>query len=267
MTWQALLTDDGSWTLRHGPSGATCHSTAGAWTQACERYIAPCRLAELGAEPRVVRLLDIGTGLGLNLAAAFDALEPTRAQLEVLSLEFDPAAIEAGLELGPWPEPAARALARVRPALASAVHARDEQRVELPSRHDGSARGGLRVWLGDARQRGAELARERFDAVFLDPFAPRDAPQLWEAPFLRHVALAMAPHAILSTYSASLEVRARLAAAGLRVGLGPRVGRKAQGTLASFTAPLPELHPRLQRRIASRGAARRVRPDAPPGAA
>jgi tRNA U34 5-methylaminomethyl-2-thiouridine-forming methyltransferase MnmC len=252
MTWEALLTDDGTWTLRHGPSGATCHSTAGAWTQARERYVAPCRLVELGAQQRVVRLLDIGTGLGLNLAAAFDALDPAPAQLEVLSLELDSGAIERGFELGPWPEPVARALARIRPALASALRARDEQRVELPGRLDGSPRGGLRLWLGDARERGAELGRERFDAVFLDPFAPSDAPELWEAPFLRHVALAMAPHAILSTYSASLEVRARLAAAGLRVGLGPRVGRKAQGTLASFTAPLPELHRRLQRRIARR---------------
>jgi tRNA U34 5-methylaminomethyl-2-thiouridine-forming methyltransferase MnmC len=253
MTWEALLTDDGSWTLRHGPSGATCHSTAGAWTQARERYAGPCRLAELGEQREVVHLLDIGTGIGLNLAAALDELEPGHARLEVLSLELDPAAIEAGLALGPWPAHVDAALERVRPALARAVRARDGERVEFAPRMEGAPRGGLRLWLGDARERGVELGRERFDAVFLDPFAPRDAPDLWETPFLAQVARAMAPHAILSTYSASLEVRARLAAAGLRIGLGPRVGRKAQGTLASFTAPLPELHPRLQRRISRRG--------------
>jgi tRNA U34 5-methylaminomethyl-2-thiouridine-forming methyltransferase MnmC len=258
MAWEALLTDDGSWTMRHGPSGATCHSTAGAWTQARERYAGPCRLAELGEQRGVVHLLDIGTGIGLNLAAALDELEPGHARLEVLSLELDPAAIEAGLALGPWPAPVDAALERVRPALARAVRARDGERVEFASRGalascgELASRGGLRLWLGDARERAAELGRERFDAVFLDPFAPRDAPDLWEAPFLAQVARAMAPHAILSTYSASLEVRARLAAAGLRIGLGPRVGRKAQGTLASFTAPLPELHPRLQRRISRR---------------
>lgn len=253
MSWTPVETDDGSWTLRRESGGVTCHSLAGAWTQARERYAQPCRIAELGAERGTVRALDVGTGLGLNLAAALEALAPSNAKLEALSLERDASVIERSLALAQRPEACEQWLERVQPALRSALAAPDGLRVELPQ-----ARGGLRLLLGDARERVRELEPGAFDAVFFDPFAPNDEPDLWSLEFLRSIAAAMAPHAILSTYSASLAVRARLAAAGLSVGLGPRVGRKAQGTLASFTASLPALDARIERRLARRVAEREL---------
>ena len=69
-TWIETPTADGSWTLVHAGLGEGCHSLAGAWQQATQRYAAPCRIAERARAAGVVRLLDIGTGLGLNLAAA-----------------------------------------------------------------------------------------------------------------------------------------------------------------------------------------------------
>ncbi len=235
--------------MRRERDGATCHSTAGAWTQARERYAAPCRLAELGRERAVVRVLEVGTGLGLNLAAALQALAPSGARLQVCSLELDSAVIEASLGL-PQSVECVRWLEPVRGALRAALGERSGGAREF----DGAA-GSLELRLGDAAQTLAELGPASFDAVFFDPFAPADEPSLWTRAVLASVARAMTPHAILSTYSAALEVRAGLLAAGLRVGQGPRVGRKAQGTLASFTAPLPPLHPRLARRIAARAAA------------
>ncbi len=246
MSWTPLETDDGSWTLRRARDGASCHSTAGAWTQACERYAAPCRVAELGSERGVVRVLEVGTGLGLNLAAALRALAASGARLEACSLELDSSVIEASLDLPQGPE-CARWLAPVQGALRVALERRDSRSCELEP-----GLGLLELRLGDAARSLEELDAGRFDAVFFDPFAPADEPRLWTRAVLASVARAMAPHAILSTYSAALDARAGLAAAGLRVGQGPRVGRKAQGTLASFTAPLPPLHPRLARRIAAR---------------
>lgn len=249
MSWTPVETDDGSWTLRRESDGVTCHSLAGAWTQARERYAQPCRLAQLGAERGRVRLLDVGTGLGLNLAAALEALASSGAKLEALSLERDASVIERSLTLVQRPQECEHWLEQLRPALLAALAQRDGRPVEFPR-----ARGELRLLLGDARERVAELERGTFDAVYLDPFAPNDDPELWSREFLHAIASAMAPHAILSTYSASLEVRSRLASAGLRVGQGPRVGRKAQGSLASFSAALPELHPRIARRVARRAA-------------
>jgi hypothetical protein len=62
----------------------------------------------------------------------------------------------------------------------------------------------------------------------------------------------MAPGGLLSTYSASAPVRARLMAAGLIVGLGPRVGGKAEGTLASPDLALPALDPKRQAQLMRR---------------
>ncbi|MEO6708064.1 MAG: hypothetical protein ABI054_10550, partial [Planctomycetota bacterium] len=72
--WRAQRTEDGSWTLLHPLHGESCHSLAGAWTQARERYAS--LIADLPREITargVVRLLDIGTGMGFNLAAAIEA--------------------------------------------------------------------------------------------------------------------------------------------------------------------------------------------------
>jgi tRNA U34 5-methylaminomethyl-2-thiouridine-forming methyltransferase MnmC len=81
------------------------------------------------------------------------------------------------------------------------------------------------------------------------------AGELWEQGFLCEVARRMGPRAILSTYSSAFAVRLALRRAGLAVGLGPRVGRKATGTLASLEAALPPLEPRTARRLAARGPA------------
>ena len=245
MTWRTLETEDGSCTLQRTADAVTCHSTAGAWRQARERYARACRIAELGAERGSVALLDIGTGLGLNLAAALEALEASAAPLEAVSFERDVELLAHALEVRQPPE-CERWACLAREALRAALQ-RPGERVAAPW-------GGLRLELGDARTAVRSWRTGAFDAVFLDPFAPSIEPQLWSEEFLADLAAAMAPHAVLSTYSASVAVRAGLAAAGLRVGQGPRVGRKAQGSLASFTAPLPPLHPRLARKLARRSA-------------
>ena len=245
--WNRERTADGSWTLRHEALGEACHSSSGAWQQALERYAVPCRLRELAHERGAVRLLDIGTGLGLNLAAACAVLEGTGAVLHATSFEVDATVIRTALELRDWPAAVEVHLARLRPVLTAAL-ATPGQSVAFDS-------GSLKLVLGDARATLAQLADQRFDAVFLDPFSPRVDPHLWHAQFLADIAAHMEAWAVLSTYSASLQVRAGLARAGLRIGRGPRVGAKADGTLASFARTLPALDPRTARKLARRSTA------------
>jgi tRNA U34 5-methylaminomethyl-2-thiouridine-forming methyltransferase MnmC len=225
VSWTPVRTADGSWTLAHPGHGQACHSRAGAWQQACERYADGCRLGERSG---TVRLLDVGTGIGLNLAAA---LRATNGRLAAVTLERDASVIEAGLALEQPPE-VERWLAPVREAL----------RGNSPS---------IRLVLGDAREILSSLDGE-FDAVFLDPFSPRVEPDLWSLEFLREIARRMAPGSRLSTYSASLSVRASLAACGLRVGPGPRVGTKASGTIASPDEDPGTFDERTRRRVERR---------------
>ena len=248
-----MRTADGSFTLAQPVHGQCCHSEAGAWEEARLRYAAACRLPERArSEPRL-RLLDVGTGLGLNLAAALEALRGTRCRLEVLTLELDAAVLRAAFALFARERHAldpvlARAWGPTLQALARALEAGTPDPLEWEG-------GTLRLVLGDARATLPALPEQRFDAVFLDAFSPGVEPELWSAPFLGELARRMAPASLLSTYSSAIGVRVALAAAGLRLGTGARVGTKASGTLASPDLELPALQGRLARRIARRAGA------------
>ena len=255
--WQPVRTEDGSWTLAHPEHGEACHSRSGAWTEARERYASPCRLArragKLGGRP--LRLLDVGTGLGLNLAAALEAVEgEAGASLDVLALEREREVLErAAGEWGPerLPPEAERWHEPVRRALTAALEAGDVlgRAAAVPL----GGRSRLRLGLGDATRLLPLLGGgQGFDAVFLDPFSPRVEPELWTPGFLDEVARRMAPESLLSTFTVSLGVRAALRAAGLRVGPGPRVGAKREGTLASPDLDLGRFDPRTERRVAAR---------------
>lgn len=257
--WRSRRTADGSLTLVHPDHGEACHSDAGAWLEARERYAAAARAPELlqarRGSGRAVRLLDVGTAVGWNVAALRDARDrhAPDVPLEVTTLELDRAAIETALSLFAGSEPGehAEVLREVHAALRSAL--------ELAAAPEGAppvplgAADTLRLVLGDARRTLPALDRAlSFDLVFLDPFSPGVDPALWERGFLAEVAERMAPGSWLSTYSAATSVRVALLAAGLRVGPGPRVGRKAEGTVATPDGSPPPFAERVARRLARR---------------
>ncbi|MBI5363706.1 MAG: twin-arginine translocase TatA/TatE family subunit [Planctomycetes bacterium] len=145
--WPLLVTSDGSPTLVHPGHGEACHSRTGAWTEARERYARACRLRERARElaedgEREFRLLDVGTGLGLNLAAAIEALDGTGLTLDAVSLELESSVIERTLLLAragelhaSSPAELVRAHAPVLDALGRVLAARER----APGR-------GARVW-------------------------------------------------------------------------------------------------------------------------
>lgn len=257
--WTRARTEDGSHTLVD-PEGRACHSSAGAWTQARERYVAGVDLTARQADGRV-RLLDVGTGLGLNLAAALEACTRAGLALEVVALEASREPLELAARAPepaaePWHGLAAEALGRALAGISRApVPAGDGGRGAGTSPWTPLGETGrLRLLLGDARELlPAHEPAWQCDAVFLDPFAPAEDPGLWEPAFLMAVAGRMAPGARLATYCAAVAPRVALVAAGLEVGRLGRVGRKSEGTVASRgPAPLEPLPPRLARRLARR---------------
>jgi tRNA U34 5-methylaminomethyl-2-thiouridine-forming methyltransferase MnmC len=228
------------------------------------------RAAEIGAGAaangsRVLRLLDVGTGLGLNIAAALDAVGGTGVALDVVTIEHDASVIRAALELERTAPPCASeppdsAFRAAHGSVLGALARSLEMSMSCASDVGASAPacvalgdGRLELHLGDARSVLPRLALDAaFDAVFLDPFSPRVEPELWQPAFLAEIARRMAPAAILSTYSSSASVRAALVAAGLRVGPGARVGTKAAGTVASPAGCVGELDRRTARRVLRR---------------
>ena len=251
--WKQVFTADGSWTLEHPVHGTGCHARHGAWLEARERFVAPCRLPELAKDLASIRLLDIGTGLGVNIAAALEATQAAGVPLRVVTLENSREVLERAVELG-LAEPSASKLCRSDSA-AKMHRIVLEALAEMASTGQTSAKfdqagklGSVQLLLGDARQLLPQIApAQRFDAIFLDPFPVRKDPDLWHPSFLRAVAERLDEGGWLSTHSAAVQVRASLRAAGLEVGLGPRVGKKAAGTIARRGARLPAFDPPIQK--------------------
>ena len=254
--WKRITTADGSWTLTHPEHGEACHSRYGAWMEARERYAIPCNLAELAAERDELRLLDVGTGIGLNIAAALEVTRAASVSLKVVTLERSPEVIRTAIELGigepsraAEDEQAEAAGELHRVVLNTLASALEHPDTDQPFA-DHPELGTLRLLLGDARETLPALASEwMFDLCFLDPFSHRKEPELWMPEFLSAVADRLAEGGWLSTYSASIRVRAGLLAAGLSVGLGPRVAKKAAGTVACRGGGLEPFEPRIEKRV------------------
>jgi len=258
--WRREWTADGSPTLVHPEHGEACHNRVGAWLESWVRYVLACRLPEFFAERagragRELRLCDVGTGLGLNLAAALCAAEEGGGVLVATSFENEAAVLD---EAASWcaenasQGPAARWWPVVQAALAAA-RKRPGEFVPLQTRHR------LRLCFGDACTELAALdSAERFDACFFDPFSAASDAGLWSADFLLESARRLAPGGRLSTYSERADARLAWAAAGLAVAEGEPLGRKRAGsvalralTTADFAAQQPsdKLRSLLARRL------------------
>lgn len=266
-TWEPRQTQDGSWTLFNKELNEACHSRDGAWLESVERYAKACRLPERAAElverdgaGVPLRVLDIGTGLGLNIAAARSILAGCGVLLQVTSLELDPEVIRAGLEL----PPANAWHASIAKGLAEALEKPGESIDLGPSPAGmGESRASLELHIGHGAECLAAIdKRSRFDAVFMDPFSPAVDRSLWETPFLQEVSSRMKPGSMLSTFSAAIRVRRRLQEVGLLVGPGERVGSKSSGTLASPDRDLPAFPAAQARRMKRAAVAARAQEEA-----
>jgi tRNA U34 5-methylaminomethyl-2-thiouridine-forming methyltransferase MnmC len=217
-------TADGSQTFYSTEFNQLFHSHFGAHQEANAKFVQVTRLAERAARRSHITLLDICYGLGYNTAAALTTIWQVNPQCRVhwYGLEADRhvphAAIAANL-LAPWPE-------TVRQTLTDLAQSETLDRDTIQAR----------LLIGDARQTITQLrdANLQADAIFLDPFAPPDCPQLWSVEFLTNIAHCLAPDGDLATYSCAAAVRSALIAAGLHIGSTPPIGRNTHGTAARW---------------------------------
>lgn len=174
---------------------------------------------------------ELGFGSGLNALAVWRAWRATRAPgavLHFVSIERAPLPVEAaGRVLQAFPEvaPLAERLLRAWPHRAPGA-----QRLWFAD--DGFA---LTLFVGQASEALARI-EGRFDAWFLDGFAPAKNPDMWSAELLRQVAAVSTPGARLATYSVAAAVRRGLAEAGFEVTRRPGFGSKRERLEARLAA-------------------------------
>ena len=205
------MTEDNSITLFNEKYQEYYHSTKGAVEESFEKFVKPCKIAEL-AKTGKIRILDVCFGVGYNSAAAVEvALESNPdCQIEIIGLENDQKILDE--------------IKQLNPAF---------KYYDIIKGDKSDPRIKLKILLGDAREKIKELS-EKFDAVFFDPFSPKVCPELWTAKFFSDIKQVMKPGAILTTYSCARIVRDNMKLVGFKVEDGPCVGRRGPATIASI---------------------------------
>lgn len=211
----------------HGDYDDVYHSVHGALAQSRHVFLGGTGLPQAWAGRAHFAILETGFGLGGNFLATWAAWrsDPQRAQrLDFVSLEKHPLTAEDWRHVWAQGEselrPLALSLGQRLPPLVPGIHTLefDEGRVRLfLVYHDAAA---------------IEEIEGRFDAVYLDGFAPTKNPAMWSEPLLAAIARRMKPGARLATWCAAGEVRWRLAASGLSVRPAPGFAGKREMTIA-----------------------------------
>ncbi|NPA58573.1 MAG: hypothetical protein GXN94_04700 [Aquificae bacterium] len=239
--YEKIKTADGTETFFNEEFNEAYHSTkAGAYTESLHKFVLPSRIDRLAREKESVNLLDVGFGLGYNVAVAVKVAVENNpsAFLNVVSVEKDRSVFERIKKLS-LPE-------KLKPIYEQILSGGFEGNVY-------TARGEnfrLQVVFGEGRQVLKNL-KGRFDAVFYDPFSPKVNAEMWTVELFKVVKNLMEERAVLSTYSASLGVRKGLVEAGFKIGLVEPVGRKSHSTVATLKGEIPPLPEKERERLAN----------------
>ncbi len=228
---EIVKTEDGSVTLWSHEFGEPYHSlSAGAVRECVEKFITPSRVEEFAGREGRVKVLEVGFGIGYNVALLVFTLRRLNpgVYIEVVSLER-----QFPEQIPLLPEPY-----------------RDLHRMVLNLLPSGEREGlNLKVLLGDARERIDEVAGFGADAVFHDPFSPYRNPDMWSLDFLRKVKLTLKEEGFWVSYTSSLPVRKALRELGFSLGSTRPVGRRRGGTVASLRGEVEPLSAEEERKI------------------
>jgi len=210
-----IKTADDTETFMNEEVGESYHSQTGAVEEAFKKYTVPCKIKKL-AKSGKIRILDICFGIGYNSAAAIDValVENPECEIEVVALEYDKEIVDK--------------IAEVNPPIKSYVLFKElVNNLEVQE-----GKISIKLIMGDARETIRQLENDSFDAVFMDPFSPKTAPEMWGVDFFKEILRLIKEKRILATYTCARMVRENMLAAGFNYDDGPIVGRRGPGTIA-----------------------------------
>lgn len=197
-----VRTADGSYTLDSLGLKERYHSLHGALSESRHVYIAHGLLA---CSKQQLDVLEVGLGTGLNALLTWIESEIHGLQVEYHALE-------------PYPLPVGLRSALDHPARIDRPGCRAAYETMMDAKPGSTVQPGDSFRFRVDRYEVQRLsAREAFDVVYFDAFAPSVQPAMWTADVFRCVYQAMRPGALLVTYCAQGEARRAMQAAGLQV--------------------------------------------------
>jgi tRNA U34 5-methylaminomethyl-2-thiouridine-forming methyltransferase MnmC len=216
--YRILKTDDGTDSLFSDEYGQAMHSTSGAYQESVLKHVHPSGI--LDKPEKELFVLEIGFGIGYNaLALIYEFIQKkSDQQIHIVSLEKDFSFLP----------------------LMDGIRFNDERDIIYRDIRKCVSQGeiitgrySIKIISGDARDSLRSLNNHLFDTVFHDPYSPSKNPELWTVDFFKEVNKVMKENTVLTTYSSAVQIRMALLEAGFNIAIGPSVGKKKEGTLAS----------------------------------
>lgn len=226
-SYSYVETDDGSISVYAHEYGQTMHSISGGYEEALYKHVIPSGVTTLQKDE--ISVLDVGFGLGYNILALLHCCERDDrfSKIKVVSLESE--------------DTIGKLVAEIR-FNDEKDHVYDKVKAAARSGKYTDKKIHINILFGDARCTLKTVNNTRFDGVFHDPFSPASNPELWSVEFFSLLKERMEPRAVLTTYSAALQVRMAMMEAGFIIGRGPSVGGKKEGTLATIHGSIKTLN-------------------------
>jgi tRNA U34 5-methylaminomethyl-2-thiouridine-forming methyltransferase MnmC len=222
MGFELIKTADGSFTVFHPIFNETYHSrTAGAVEESLKKFLYPSGLLQKAKVQDEIAILEIGFGLGYNVAVAVAELWKVNPSLKItyVGLEKELNPLLEKLEL---PEPYGE------------VHKAITERVLNGEFNFEWGNLNFKLLSGEARERIKNLKGIEFDSVFHDAFSPKVNCELWTLEFLAEEKRLLKEDGVWVSYSTALPVRRALYELGFYIYNTKPVGRRAPGTLATL---------------------------------
>ena len=213
-------------------------SRSGAWGQAQSVFVDGCELTSRWQDGRSIRVLETGFGLGINFLTTWASIKASNssARLHYVAVEKHPftsqdlgaalnkSVASAPASLAPMLEELIQQLIAQWPPLIPGFHS-------LPLDDHTT----LTLVFGDVDSVLSSI-HGRFDAFYLDGFAPDRNEVMWSLQTMQHLAGLAAEGAIASSWCVAGSVRRALHAVGFDVSKRAGFGIKRESLLARWSA-------------------------------
>jgi len=221
---------------------------SGAWSRAQSVFVDGCELPSRWQSDRCLRLLETGFGLGINFLSTWASikLSNSKARLQYVAIEKHPftaqdllSALQASVVTAP---------ASITPVLEGLIEQLIAQWPPLiPGFHSLPLddQTTLTLVFGDVDSMLPSI-HGRFDAFYLDGFAPDRNAAMWSLQTMQHLARLAADGAIASIGCAEDSVRHALESVGFEVSKRDGLGDKRESLSAKWTKEFRDASTRVE---------------------
>ncbi len=196
-------TDDGSHTLFNNEVGENYHSSFGAIQESKHIFISAGLKTVVEKKLGKVRILEVGTGTGLNILLTYLWGNKNKIGVEYYGFEPYPISKKEVILLN-YPK-----LLKVDDSLFTLIHNSIGKVNNISS--------GFSLLIAETQIQNSKLEPDYFDVVFFDAFSPDAQPELWTPEIFKLIYSAMKTGGVLTTYSCKGTVKRALKEAGFKI--------------------------------------------------